>query len=129
MEKTTIWKKYKRNFSNSNNKKISTESKIDFFLTEEEIQFLIHRLIEILVVVVVGSHFRYNLHFKGSKCMDSIKWTHENYNYNVFFTAHFVTLTKNSYLFFFLYIYNIQFTQKNKITITSYLKWVYLGIK
>ena len=32
-------------------------------------------------------------------------------------------------IYFFLYIYNIQFTQKNKITITRYLKWVYLGIK
>ena len=30
--------------------------------------------------------------------------------------------------FFFLYIYNIQFTQKNKITITRYLKRVWLGI-
>ena len=31
--------------------------------------------------------------------------------------------------FFFYYIYNIQLTQKNKISITRYLKWVYLGIK
>ena len=31
--------------------------------------------------------------------------------------------------FFFLYIYNITFTQKNKITITRYLKLVYLEIK
>ena len=98
MEKTTISKKYKRKFSNSSNRKMSTDSKIDFFLTEE-IQFLIHRLIQILVVAVVGSHFRYNLHFKGSKCMNSIKWIHKNYNYNVFFTAYFVTLTKNSYLY------------------------------
>ena len=52
---------------------MSTESKIDFFLTEDEIQFLIHRLIKILVVAVVGSHYRYNLHFKGSKFMNSIK--------------------------------------------------------
>ena len=27
------------------------------------------------------------------------------------------------------HIYNIHFTQKNIITITRYLKWVYLGIK
>ena len=99
MEKTTTWKKYKRKFSNSSNKKMSAESKIDFFLTEDEIQFLIHRLIKILVVVLVDLHYRYNLHFKGSKCMNSIKWIHKNYNYNVFFTAHFVTLTKNSYLY------------------------------
>ena len=91
-------KKYKRKFSNSSNKKMSTDSKIDFFLTEE-IQFLIYRLIQILVVAVVVSHFKYNLHFKDSKCMNSIKWIHKNYNYNVFFTAHFVTLTKNSYLY------------------------------
>ena len=52
---------------------MSTESKIDFFLTEDEIQFLIHRLIKILVVVLVDLHYRYNLHFKGSKCMNSIK--------------------------------------------------------
>ena len=30
---------------------------------------------------------------------------------------------------FFYYICNIEFTKKNKITITRYLKWVYLGIK
>ena len=52
---------------------MSAESKIDFFLTEDEIQFLIHRLIQILVVAVVGSHYRYNLHFKDTKCMNSIK--------------------------------------------------------
>ena len=51
---------------------MSTDSKIDFFLTEE-IQFLIYRLIQILVVAVVVSHFKYNLHFKDSKCMNSIK--------------------------------------------------------
>ena len=44
-KKTTTWKKYKRKFSNSSKKKMSAESKIDFFLTEDEIQFLIHRLI------------------------------------------------------------------------------------
>ena len=47
-----------RKLSISGNKKMSAESKIDLFLTEDEIQFLIHRLIQILVVVVVGSHYR-----------------------------------------------------------------------
>ena len=78
-----------RKLSISGNKKMSAESKIDLFLTEDEIQFLIHRLIQILVVVVVVSHYRYNLHFKDSKCM----------NFDVFVTADFVTLTKNSYLY------------------------------
>ena len=37
MEKTIICKKYKRKDSNSNNKEMSRELKIDFFWTDDEI--------------------------------------------------------------------------------------------
>ena len=40
MEKTTIWKKNKRKYSNSNNKRMSKVLKIDFVLSDDEIQFL-----------------------------------------------------------------------------------------
>ena len=40
MEKATIWEKYKRKFSNGN-KKTSKEPKINFFKTDDEIQFLL----------------------------------------------------------------------------------------
>ena len=41
MEKAIIFKKYKRKDSNSNNKEMSRELKIDFFWTDDEIQFLL----------------------------------------------------------------------------------------
>ena len=40
MEKTTIWKTTKRKYSNSNNKRMSKVLKIDFVLSDDEIQFL-----------------------------------------------------------------------------------------
>ena len=35
IEKTTIWKKYKIKYSNTNNKKMSRESKFHFFWTDD----------------------------------------------------------------------------------------------
>ena len=40
MEKQPFDKKYERKYSNSNNKKVSKVLKIDFFLTDDEMQFL-----------------------------------------------------------------------------------------
>ena len=40
MEKTTIWKKNKRKYINSNNKTMSKVLKVDFVLSGDEIQSL-----------------------------------------------------------------------------------------
>ena len=56
MENTTIWKKCKRKYSNSSNKKMSRELKIDFFGQMMKYTFLIHWLIQNLIVIVVGPH-------------------------------------------------------------------------
>ena len=40
MEKTTIWKKNKRKYNNSNNKTMSKVLKVDFVLSGDEIQSL-----------------------------------------------------------------------------------------
>ena len=58
-------KRYKRKYSSSSNKNMSKELKIHFFMTDDEIQFL-----DSLA----------NSNFMGSKCINSIKWIHKNYN-------------------------------------------------
>ena len=55
-------KENKRKYSNSNNKRMSKVLKIDFVLSDDEIQFFIHWLIQILVVIVVGPQY---LHFRA----------------------------------------------------------------
>ena len=61
-KKTTIWKKHKRKCSDSNNKKMSIESKMDFFWTDDKIQVLLLSALHlfsslyIFVVIVVGLH-------------------------------------------------------------------------
>ena len=47
----------KRKYSNSNNKRMSKVLKIDFVLSDNKIQFLRSWLIQILVVIVAGSHY------------------------------------------------------------------------
>ena len=54
-KKTTIWKKYKINYSNNNNEKISKESKIDFFW-RDDVSCFVGSFIQIFVVIVVGPH-------------------------------------------------------------------------
>ena len=47
MEYTTIWKKYKRKYSYTNNKKMMRESKIHFFWTDDAVAFFIGSPIQI----------------------------------------------------------------------------------
>ena len=71
MEKT-IPKQYNRKINNSNNKKMSKESKsrFDFFWTDDEIQSsFICCLIQIFVVIVLGQHYQYHVHLKSIQCM------------------------------------------------------------
>ena len=55
--KNNYLRKNKRKYSNSNNKRMSKVLKIDFVLSDNKIQFLRSWLIQILVVVVAGSHY------------------------------------------------------------------------
>ena len=55
--KNNYLRKNKRKYSNSNNKRMSKVLKIDFVLSDNKIQFLRSWLIQILVVIVAGSHY------------------------------------------------------------------------
>ena len=55
--KNNYLRKNKRKYSNSNNKRMSKVLKIDFALSDNKIQFLRSWLIQILVVIVAGSHY------------------------------------------------------------------------
>ena len=55
--KNNYLRKNKRKYSNSNNKRMSKVLKIGFILSDNKIQFLRSWLIQILVVIVAGSHY------------------------------------------------------------------------
>ena len=50
-------KKNKRKYSNRNNKRMSKVLKIDFVLSDVKYRPFIQWLIQILVIIVVGSHY------------------------------------------------------------------------
>ena len=50
-------KKKEDKYSNSNNKRMSEVLKIDFVLSDEKYSYFVHWLIQISVVIVVGSHY------------------------------------------------------------------------